>query len=152
MLLASGKESGTLTHQMVNASFTQLINCITLESDISFLASLYKALSDSLRVIGGVSSVPPEIKESAIEATKRQLKLIADRRKLRANIPTTDIQEDREEIALLEEMEDFALEDMAKMLQAFEPNHPLLVAVSSVRDLGLHLGSWDSNEEGGNEG
>ena len=101
MLLASGKESGTLTHQMVNASFTQLINCITLESDISFLASLYKALSDSLRVIGGVSSVPPEIKESAIEATKRQLQLIADRRKLRANIPTTDIQEDREEIALL---------------------------------------------------
>lgn len=152
MLLAAGKESGTLTHQMVNASFTQIINCITLETDISFLASLYKAVSDSLRVIGGVSSLPQEIRDSAIEATKRQLQSIADRRKVRANLPAAEIQEDKEEISLLEEMEDFALEDMAKMLQAFESNHPLLVAVSSVRELGLHLGNWDSSEEGGNEG
>lgn len=53
---------------------------------------------------------------------------------------------------LIEEMEDFPLEDMAKMLMPFDANHPLLIAISSVRELGLHLGQWDSEDEGGNEG
>jgi hypothetical protein len=46
---------------------------------------------------------------------------------------------------LLEEIEDFAQEDMGKMLMAFDSNHPLLVAVSSVKDLGFY--SWDSDED-----
>ena len=53
---------------------------------------------------------------------------------------------DRDEMALVEEMEDFALEDMAKM---FDPNHSLLVAASGVRDLGFN--TYDSDEDGGDE-
>ena len=56
---------------------------------------------------------------------------------------------DRDEMALVEEMEDFALEDMAKMLATFDPNHPLLVAVSGVRDLGFN--TYDSDEDGEDE-
>lgn len=52
---------------------------------------------------------------------------------------------DREELALMEEIEDFALEDMAKMLCLFDKNHPLLVAVAGVRDLGFN--TYDSEEE-----
>jgi len=48
-------------------------------------------------------------------------------------------------MALLEEIEDFALEDMGRMLTSLDSNHPLLVAVSSVKDLGFN--SWDSDEE-----
>lgn len=81
-----------------------------------------------------------------MEATKRQLHLLADRRKGRANRATSEAGEnDKEEMALLEEIEDFALEDMGKMLNAFDPNHSLLVAVSSVKDLGFN--SWDSDED-----
>ena len=49
----------------------------------------------------------------------------------------TDV--DRHEMTLVEEIEDFTLEDMGKMLSTFNINHPLLVAVASVRDLGLHV-------------
>ncbi len=49
---------------------------------------------------------------------------------------------------LIEEMEDFALEDMAKALRTLDPSHPLLIAVSSVRDLGLHLSDWEGEEDG----
>jgi hypothetical protein len=49
-------------------------------------------------------------------------------------------------MALVEEIEDFALEDMGKMLSTFDINHPLLVAVASVRDLGFNM--YVSDEEG----
>ncbi|KAL0960293.1 hypothetical protein HGRIS_011920 [Hohenbuehelia grisea] len=49
------------------------------------------------------------------------------------------------ELALMEE-----IEDMGKMLQLFDANHPLPIAVSSVRDLGFN--SWDSEDEGDEEG
>ena len=52
---------------------------------------------------------------------------------------------DKEEMVLLEEIEDFALEDMGKMLIAFDGNHSLLVVVSSVKDLGFN--SWDNEED-----
>ena len=71
MLLVCGKQSGTLTHQMVSASFSQLVNCVNRETDVSFLASLYKCFSDSLRVIDGPSALSPEIQTGIIDATKR---------------------------------------------------------------------------------
>ncbi|KZT18501.1 ARM repeat-containing protein [Neolentinus lepideus HHB14362 ss-1] len=151
MLLSCGKHSGTLTHQMVNASFTQVASCMASENDASFLASLYRSFTDSLRVIGGSSALPHEIQAHAIDATKRQLNILAERRKARAEKPSAEIEDEREDIALLEEMEDFALEDMEKMLKAFDPNHPLVVAISSVKELGLHLGEW-SEDEGDEEG
>ncbi|KAF4620286.1 hypothetical protein D9613_001263 [Agrocybe pediades] len=152
MLLACGKKSNTLTNQMVSAVFTELIRCIGTEHDSTFLASLYKYFSESVLVIGGPEALPQQFHKDIIEATKRQLHSLADRRKSRAaransiqvgaNI-TADW--DRDEMALVEEMEDFALEDMGKMLMAFDPNHPLLVAVASVRDLGFN--TYDSDEE-----
>lgn len=146
MLLASGKASNTLTNQMVSATFHQLITCIDTEHDSSFLASLYKCFTDSMRVIGGPAALPHEYHEGVIEATKRQLQTVADRRKGRANrAASSEGDHDREEMALLEEIEDFALEDMGRMLTAFDGNHPLVVAVSSVKDLGFN--TWDSDEE-----
>ncbi|KAI0077247.1 ARM repeat-containing protein [Panus rudis PR-1116 ss-1] len=151
MLLACGKNSGTLTHQMVTASFSQLVNCIGVETDASFLASLYKCFADSLRVIGGPSALPQEIQDGVMEATKRQLQSFADKRKARAHRPASQLADDKEDLMLVEEVEDFALEDMGKMLLEFDPAHPLLVAISSVKDLGLNLGRWDSDDEGGTE-
>lgn len=49
----------------------------------------------------------------------------------------------------MEEMEVFALRDMAKMLALFDPNHTLLAAVSGVRDLGFN--TYDSDEGGEDE-
>jgi hypothetical protein len=146
MLLACGKSSNTLTNSMVAATFHQLINCINTEHDASFLASLYKCFTDSLHVVGGPSALTPEYQSGIIEATKRQLQLLADRRKGRANRAASEAGEnDKEEMALLEEIEDFALEDMGKMLMVFDRNHALIIAVSSVKDLGFN--SWDSDED-----
>jgi hypothetical protein len=136
MLLYCGKQSNMLTNQMVSTTFLQLINCISAEHDSTFLAWLYKYFSESLRVIGGPEALSQQFHEGIIEATKRQLQFLADKRKARAVSHAGDF--DRDEMALVEEMEDFALEDMGKMLAAFDPNHPLLVAVSGVRDLGFN--------------
>ncbi|KAH9918693.1 ARM repeat-containing protein [Amylocystis lapponica] len=152
MLLACGKNSGTLTNQMVSATFSELVNDIGSETDSSFLASLYKCFCDSLRVIGGPSALSPEYVDGVIEATKRQLQSLADKRKSRAARPAAELSDDKEDLMLLEEMEDFALEDMSKMLVMLDPNHQLFMAVSSVRDLGLHLSQWESEDEGSTEG
>ncbi|KAJ3489813.1 hypothetical protein NLI96_g1842 [Meripilus lineatus] len=147
MLLACGKNSGTLTNNMVTASFTQLVNCIGIEGDASFLASLFKCFSDSLRVVGGPSTLSREIQDGIMEATKRQLQNFADKRKARASRPASDLADDKEDLVLIEEMEEFALEDMAKVLVAFDPNHPLLIAIASVKQLGLHLDQYESGDE-----
>ena len=151
MLLSCGKNSGTLTPHMVNASFTQVVNSIGMESDPTFLSSLFRCFSECMRVVGGPHSLPQEVHDGIIEATKRQLQSIADRRKTRASKPATDIADDKEDLMLVEEMEEFALDDIAKMLSTFDPNHSLLIAVSSVRELGLHLDQWESGDEGGGD-
>ena len=129
-----------------------LVNCIGIEGDASFLASLFKCFSDSLRVVGGPSTLSREIQDGIMEATKRQLQNFADKRKARASRPASDLADDKEDLVLIEEMEEFALEDMAKVLVAFDPNHPLLIAIASVKQLGLHLDQYESGDEGGNEG
>jgi importin-5 len=50
---------------------------------------------------------------------------------------------------LLEEKEDFALEDMSKMLQYFNPNHPSLTAVSCVRESSFN--QWGDENDGDGE-
>ncbi|KAF7316133.1 hypothetical protein MIND_00131400 [Mycena indigotica] len=150
MLLASGKNSSTLTNQMVAATFIQLIGGITTEHDSSFLSSLYKCFNDAVRVIGGPAALPVEYQNGVIDATKRQLQSLADKRRARKARSANQAEEDREELALYEEIEDFALEDMAKMLSAFDANHPLLVAVSSVKDLGFS--QYESDSEADEEG
>lgn len=151
MLLSCGKQSGMLTNQMVSTTFLQLINCISSEHDSTFLASLYKYFSDSLRVVGGPEALSQQFHEGIIEATKRQLQSLADKRKARAARASSNAEDfDRDEMSLVEEMEDFALEDMERMLATFDPNHPLLVAVSGVRDLGFN--TFDADEEGEEDG
>ncbi|KZP09493.1 ARM repeat-containing protein [Athelia psychrophila] len=150
MLLSCGKTSNTLTPQMVSATFHQLINCIGSEQDPSFLASLFKCFADSLRVMGGPASLTPEFATGIIEATKRQLQTLADKRKNRTQRPASEIADTKEDMALLEEIEDFALEDMAKLLFYLDPEHPLLIAVSSVKDMGFNRTDSD-DEEGGEE-
>ena len=154
MLLSCGKQSNTLTPQILSAVFAQLITTMAEELDSSFLASLYKCFTDCVRVIGGAEALAGEYREQVMEATKRQLTRIAEKRKVRADRAnsrsTTDpeLDDEREEVALLEELEDFALEDMGKMLRYFDPNHPLLFAVGSVGELGIRKEGWDSESEG----
>jgi hypothetical protein len=136
--------------QMVSATFPQLItNGISTKHDSTYLASLYKYFSESLRVVGGPETLSPQFHEGIIEATKHQLHSLADKRKARAaraNNPAFAAEVDKDRMALVLEIEDFALEDMAKMLTTFNVNHQLLVAVASVRDLGFN--THDSDEEG----
>lgn len=168
MLISAGKNSNTLTNQMVSATYSQLIACIAIESDASFLSSLYKSLSDTLRVLGGPSSLPPHLHSSLFDATQRQLASLAERRKRRAsklggyvnggsgNGDEGELDSgEREELALVEEMEDFALEDVGRLMETFESFggeigqgvQGIMVMVGSVRDLGLGLGAWDSEGE-----
>ena len=166
MLLSCGKSSGALTHPMVAATFQQLITCISGESDASFLASLYKCFTDVLVVGGGLSALAPEFQGGIIDATARQLQNLAEKRKSRATRAGAEIggggvgggstgnaeldaegDPDDDDLALLEEMEDFALEDMARMLVYFDSNHPLLVAVASVKELAV--GRWESDDDEG---
>jgi importin-5 len=171
MLLACGKQSNTLTNQMVSATLTQLISCISDEHDASFLASLFKAFADCLHVIGGASVLPQEYRDGILEATKRQLGGIADKRRNRsarrassshdlgssssedgmgdarmggpAGAEDDSVFEDDDDLVLIEEMEDFALEDMGKMLKALEAPTEILVALGSVRELGSGRGYGD---------
>ncbi|XP_006460617.1 hypothetical protein AGABI2DRAFT_220702 [Agaricus bisporus var. bisporus H97] len=143
-LLDSGKISNTLTTQMVTATFNQLISCIRSEPDSSFLASLYKCFTESLQVIGGPTNLPQEYHIGIIDATKHQLQALADKRRSRANRLAGDPDIDREDIALYEQFEEFELQEMDKLLKDLDRNHPLRIAVSSVRELGVN--EWDVEE------
>jgi hypothetical protein len=129
---------------MVTATFNQLITCIRSEPDASFLASLYKCFSESVSVLGGPSNLPQEYHLGIIESTKHQLQVLADKRKMRAQRLAGDPDVDKEDIALYEQFEEFALQEMDKVLEELDRNHPLRIAVSSVRDLGVN--DWDSDE------
>lgn len=144
MLVSCGKNSSTLTPQMVNATMAALLNSLGTERDPSFVSSLYKCLNDCVLVLGGPAALPDEYTNGASEATKRQLGILADKRRRRRGKTAQEVEDEREDLALVEEMEEFALEDMEKLLRYFDAQHPLLVAVSSVRELGLGLTSeWD---------
>ncbi|KAI0644762.1 armadillo-type protein [Trametes meyenii] len=149
VLISCGKHSGTLTNPMVGATLAQLINCIGSESDSSFLASLYKCFLDTVLVLGGPSALTPELHAGILEATKRQLNQLAERRKARAARPPHELRDERDDIALVQEMEDFAIEDMAKVLRTVDAPPELSIAVSSLRQLALNLSDWESEDEGG---
>ncbi|OSC97013.1 ARM repeat-containing protein [Trametes coccinea BRFM310] len=149
VLISCGKNSGTLTNQMVVATLSQVINCIGSESDSSFLASLYKCFYDTVLVLGGPGALAPEFRAGIVEATKRQLNALAEKRKARAARPAHELREEREDLALIQEMEDFAIEDMAKVLRAVDAPPELNIAISSLRQLALSLPDWESEDEGG---
>ncbi|KAH7920554.1 ARM repeat-containing protein [Leucogyrophana mollusca] len=147
LLFACGKITSTMSPPMVSASFLQLIRCIQIETDPSFLTSVFRCFSTALEVVG-LPALTPELHTGLIEGTKHQLQLLADKRKERAQRPAAELEDTRQEMALMEELEDFVLEDMEKLLQTLDPQHPLLVAVSSVRDLGFN----DSEDGGDSDG
>ena len=148
MLISCGKASNAIDGDMVANVMQHVASVITQETDSTFLASLFKCAADSIRSWGEVT---PDTRSALENAAKHQLQALADRRKARSARSRAEIEEDREDLALLEEMEEFALEELAKMLSLFDVNHPLLVAVPNVRDLGLGLGAWDSDGDGGEE-
>ncbi|KAF9033647.1 hypothetical protein BJ165DRAFT_1357051, partial [Panaeolus papilionaceus] len=116
ILLSCGKESQTLSNQMLTTTFNQLINCISTSSDTSFLSSVFKHLTESLRIPEGPSSLIQASHDPIIEATKRQLQSRADKSKAQANSSSGGVGGvGRIDKALMEEIEDFASEDMAKM-------------------------------------
>jgi len=163
---------------MVQATLSAMINALSLEPDASFLASLFKHLTDSILVVGGPADLPPMFVDSIVEGCKRQLVSIGERRKARSRVLgweaegratdsademnedsgsgagvvgssvglglDPDAEADREEMMLMEELEDFALEDMRKCLAMFDVHHPLMYTISAVKDLG---GRWESEEE-----
>ena len=174
LLTACGKSSGTLTPPMVTASLSKLVYCIQIETDPSFVASLYKAIADTLRVVG-VHALTPELTNGLMDGTKLQLQNMAEKRKRRspgvggANgiaggagagtgagtgagasdaHPQPHDEDDQDEIALMEEMEEFALEDMEKTLRMLDGQHPLLIAIASVRELG-HRYPWEGEDAEG---
>jgi len=139
-LLTCGKNSGTLTNEMVSATFSQLVNCIATERDINFLSSLYKCFTGCMGVISGPAGLPHQIHEGIMEGTRRQLQGMAEKRKKRSEEARAPGSEDKKELLMWsEEVEDYALDEIATMLKGFSETHELLVAVSSVRDLGVFL-------------
>jgi hypothetical protein len=129
---------------MVAGTFQKLITCVTTETDPSFLTSLHRYFTDSLRTIGGTTALGPEFQRGIVEATKRQLRGIADQRRCRTaqaaeelgvgnrvREPDPDGDAGYDDSMLLEEMENFALEDMAKLLMMLNSNHRSFVAVAS---------------------
>lgn len=143
MLLVCGKKSGTLTPGMLDSVFTPLVTIIGNEDDPSFLASLYKCFTDSTLVVGK-ESLPLAICDALIKATQNQLQMLAQKRKRRAEKSPQELQEEKDDLMLVEEMEDVALEEMGKLLQAFDSAHPLLFAIGSLKDLGLRTDLWEN--------
>ncbi|KIY43233.1 ARM repeat-containing protein [Fistulina hepatica ATCC 64428] len=148
MLLSCGKRSGTLTPQIINVVFVNVLNCMDAERDATYLASLFKCIAESVAVLDGPSALPTEYHDRIMQSTKRQLQALADRRRARSVHAAAVLkdQEQRVELAFLEEMEGYALDEMSSLLKLFDANHPLLVAVGSVRDLGvINEEEWNEN-------
>jgi hypothetical protein len=146
-LVVCGKESNTLTPDLINTIFSQLISVISTEGDSSFLASLCKCFTDSLRVVQR-EALAPEFVEGIIKATQGQLHLLAQKRRGRLErAHGKDWEEEKEDIMLMEEMEDFALEEITRLLEFFDRENPLLVAVGSIKDLGIRTEAWDTEDE-----
>jgi hypothetical protein len=145
MLVSCAKESNLMTEEMFDATFKQLISVIGTEPDASFLASLYKCFADSSRLFIHPSSrsshqqqsFPPQYTQSLFQATQSQLHTIAQKRKQRASLPLYQREEEHDDLALLEEMEEYALDDMGKCVALLDPSSQLLIAVGSVRELAI---------------
>lgn len=145
MLVQCAKDTSQLTQELFAAVFEQLITVISTELDPSYLASLYKSFYDSARVVGA-SNMPPTFVEALMKASQSQLQSMAHKRKSRANIGARRLEEEQEDIALVEEMEHFALEDMAKAIELFDKSSSLLIAISSVKELAVIRSDGDGWE------
>ncbi|KAB5590286.1 Ran-binding protein 6 [Ceratobasidium theobromae] len=124
-LVASGNTTGVISPDELNAIFLQVTRAIQPEGDAGFLGSLCKCLTDSLTTIGRQIIVPPLINEIT-GACKAQLSALASRREMRARRIKRGPEwaEDKEDMLLLQELEDAALDEMTALLTFLDPNHP----------------------------
>jgi hypothetical protein len=165
MLLTYGKESNTLTSQMVFATFHQLTNMIRPETEPTLLSTLLSLFIRCAKIVGGPTAVPREALDSLVESLTQHLDNLAEKRKNRLPMPEmpfenanfgTDfaipdlkipkLEMDNFDVSTLdgdemnEDMETLALTEMALLLSYLDPTHPLLAKVSSVQSLGRNRG------------
>ncbi|KAF9256190.1 ARM repeat-containing protein [Marasmius fiardii PR-910] len=157
MLLSSGQKSSTLTTAMVHATFNQLISVIKDEHDTSFLGSLFKSFSDCVKILGGPGIVEKEFVEGLVEGAKRFVMGVAEKRRARGHgvvgggsatgggVGVVE-GEDREELELIEEMEDFALDEIRGCVGMWREGEGVVVAVGGVKELGV-CGKFGFGEE-----
>ena len=140
-LLDIGKSCKLLTDQMVCATFHQLTECIKTELLASFVDSLYQCLKRSILIIGDSSILPRKIHDDISESATRQLKIIADRRNARVGRTASEYGEHIiKRSIILDHFEGLALQDIEEILKMLDVNHPLLVTLSSVKNLASKRG------------
>ncbi|QRV93246.1 importin subunit beta-3 [Ceratobasidium sp. AG-Ba] len=124
-LITSGNSTGVISPDEMNAIFLQITRAIQPEGDSGFLASLCKCLADSLLVVGRQAIIAPLANEISA-ACKAQLAALASRREMRARRVKygPEWEEDKEDMLLLQELEDSAFDEMGRLLKFLDPNHP----------------------------
>ncbi|KAG8702119.1 hypothetical protein FRC08_003684 [Ceratobasidium sp. 394] len=137
-LITSGNTTGVISPEEINAVFLQITRTIQPEGDAGFLGSLCKCLADSLLVVGRQAIVPPLVNEIST-ACKAQLAALASRREMRARRIKhgPEWEEDKEDMLLLQELEDTAFDEMSRLLGFLDPNHPLLIAIGSIKEMAI---------------
>src|ERR1700683_2260705 len=85
-LLTCGKESNTLTTQMVSATFHQLTNLIRPEIEPTLLSSLLKLFTRCAKIVGGPTAVPREALDRLVESLTQHLDNLTEKRKNRPPI------------------------------------------------------------------
>ncbi|KAG8978874.1 hypothetical protein FRB93_010526 [Tulasnella sp. JGI-2019a] len=138
MLLVCGKT--TLTVSDLHTIFRTLLAALDEETESGFLSSLYKSIVDSMLVMPD-HTLPADLTVDILSATNRKLQALAQNRNQRSDHifsqSSEDAEEEKEDMALLEELEDFELDEMSRFLKLLDPNHPLLVAIGSVGELAV---------------
>ncbi|KAG9049500.1 hypothetical protein FS837_010096, partial [Tulasnella sp. UAMH 9824] len=128
MLLACGKS--VLTATDLQTIFRTLLAAIGEEGDTGYLASLYKSVVDSILVLPS-KGLPVDLANDIVATVQRKLQSLAQKRKRRAEYllahASEDVEEEREGMALEEEMEDFVLDEVGRLLRLLDPNHPYLI-------------------------
>ncbi|CAE6446072.1 unnamed protein product, partial [Rhizoctonia solani] len=123
-LVLSGNATGVISPEELNAIFLQVTRAIQPEGDAGFLGSLCKCLADSLLVVGRQAIVAPLVNEISV-ACKAQLSALASRRDMRVRRLKRgpEWEEDKEDMLLLQELEDAALDEMGRLLTFLDPSH-----------------------------
>lgn len=138
MLIVCGKS--IITPSDLQTIFRTIHSSISEETEPGFLSSLYKSLVDTMLIIPP-ASIPANLVADLLTATQSKLQGIAQVRKQRSehvySQSTEDSEELRDDMLLIEELEGFALDEIGRFLKFVDPNHILLIAVGSVRELGL---------------
>ena len=133
-LVLSGNTAGVISPEELNAIFLQITRAIQPEGDAGFLASLCKCLADSLLVIGRPAIVPQLVNEISA-ACKAQLAALAARREMRARRIKhgPEWEEDKEDMLLIQELEDLAFDEMGRLLGFLDPSHPVCSSLTKCK-------------------